>query len=198
MITHMPTNESPNIHPDDVYTLSMHADNVEAVDRLVSIHGIITDQAAITPWLMGVGEYGTTLLRASATDNALGIDVVSARIKLEHDAPNPFMHYTDLIGSHFVKDTVKLEADALHASSKIYPRLRTALGIMFLNQPISAGFMMGYPTSDGEPQRLTKEICSAVYPINALRAASQANLPADSLYAQRPNLLKRWVKLDLT
>ena len=186
MIRYTAGPEIASKHPDDIYTQAMHTANSRAVDGILTDFGGMESEAEITPWLKAGGPHGETLVKVEAEGEKSTITMVSTRTEEHQDT----IYWR--LKPHFVKDIIQLDKESIGIKSKIYLPVHQMIGIVLLNQPVSAGLMMGYPSLRMQPP------VQASSEIQETRPEALATRDTMSgLFAERQFALKHWLRIDL-
>jgi hypothetical protein len=192
MYVYKPAEITEQTEYDRMYTTAMHVANLGIAHGVIERFGnkSTTPQS---PWLHATGNYGDSLVKVESSAGTFTTTIVSTR-NPNFWPPKEFADLGGRLAPLFIRDQIKLQSDAMSVRSKIYPPLRQILGILLLNQPLSSGFMMGYPTIDHDAPQATltlQETAGA----SDLRPASLESVTG--LYAERSSALRRWVRVKL-
>jgi hypothetical protein len=178
---YVPREVSADIHPQDVYTPEMHEVNLELVRDYMSAWGTELDgDKQATPWLMT--DHG--LARLQSSGESYRGDFVETRQK---------GYYA--LAAHFVKHTVEIDPVGLEGKSKIYPPIHQFLSVIFMNQPISPGMLMGYPTVRYNPRAASDTLTAHLHNPEQQTEVKQEDL--SGLFVQRPIALRHWVRVKV-
>lgn len=178
---YIPREPSADVHPQDVYTPEMHDVNLDLVRDYMAVWGAETgDDKLATPWLMT--DHG--LARMQSNGDSFRGDFVETRKQGFYN-----------LASHFVKHTVELDTKGIDGKSKLYPPIHQMLGILFMNQPISGGMMMGYPTIRYNPRGASNVLTAHLHDPETQVPAKREDL--SGLFVDRPIALRRWVGVKL-
>lgn len=156
-------------HPSDVYTPEMHAANLELAENTLERYGHEDGGKIVTPWLEG--KLGLVALERDK-ENKSTIRMIETRAEGFYG-----------LGAHFVDEKVVLRPDSLKTKSKIWPPFHQRMGILFMNTPISAGMLMGYPSLERSLTRTNRRIDEALSD-PTLEKVHPYNL--SGLFAERP------------
>ena len=181
----LPAQPRPEVHPDDIYTPEMHATNRDLLSNYVGMLGVESESGITTPWMMT----SAGVAQVNAIDSEAGYSYTAQLVRTSSG-------YFGL-ASHDVKDTVKVTPEGLdrRTHGKIYLPLSQHLGIMFLNTPISAGMMMGYPTLDYRPVKITKALEANLN--NPKDQVIADRYSVNKLLARNPWTIRHWIGIKV-
>jgi hypothetical protein len=177
-----PALPNEDVHPDEVYTSEMH----EANDRLLANYagtlGVESHSGVITPWMMT----DKGVARVQVADDAYKAQIVETK------PPGYFG-----LAAHDVKHAVELGPKGLakKTHTKVYLPVHQHLGILFMNQPISAGMMMGYPTLDYNPQGVSKALKAHLHNPEDQIIADRTSL--SRLLARNAWMIRNWLSIKI-
>jgi hypothetical protein len=175
-VPRLPDNDTAN---ENAYTLEAHEANIALLHDFGTIHGSGDEPIVVTPWMIT----NDGLARVANTQGAYRADLVEAIDSGFYD-----------LAAHFVKYTVEVDANGTDIKTKLYQPIHQMLGIILINQPISAGRMAGYPV-----ERSAKDVNRVL--ANHLQNPTEATVAKrhnmHGLFAARSMTLRHWVGVKL-
>jgi hypothetical protein len=133
------------IHPRDVYTPAAHNANLELIKNYLGVLGESTgSNALVTSWMLTKGG----VARVFSMKRGFVAEIAENDTRSEKDI------FLQGLAIHYVKHRIVIDNegyDGRKSNSRVYLPMHQRATILFMNKPVSAGMMMGFPTVHYNP-----------------------------------------------